>query len=380
MKFIVDGNAFLHVSTRQVLGILTDKYPAELTHTVDGAEVITDFAKQQFKQITLGYLNTFLIPFQYSLDSLFFTLDNISWRKEYVEKFFDRNPTHNRFAYKGNRKHDKDYTLLNEFFDYFSKEVSDILREIPGCYVISTIGAEGDDIIAYITERFPNEDIAIWTGDYDISQLATDKNRNVIILGPKHITTKKRRITTNANKTKFNLQTNPEISSIITRLLSSNFYEKVEANPGKDTLIKLVTKDQSDNIGSIYVRKTKTDKYLNITQKRGAKFLKPIFENYSDSEILNKIDTLDINLFNEVIATLETEFKLDFSGDAGEKLYEKIHKNYERNVKLIRLSKHQIPEILFQMIERVFNFYYKEGTTFDYAAFAANLKESRYVE
>lgn len=377
MEFTIDGNAFLHVATRQAIQKFRTSYKSELEAVNNENTPLTDFMKKEFTQSVLSYMNSFISQFYHNISHVHLVLDNISWRAEYVNKFFELNPDHNPFVYKGKRKQDKDYLLLNKFFKYFHEDVVPLLRTVPGFFVYSTIGAEGDDIIAYLVDKFPNEDMAIWTGDQDIGQTTIDTNRKVFLIGPRHISTKKRRISVNETTKSMNFNYNAQLQASIDNVLGSPFYEKINLLPGKDTITKIVTRDQSDNIGSIYVRYNKKSNPINITPKRGEKFLQPIFDKYADSIILQKIDSLDADFLNEIIEILIKEFKIPTEPEEQyQKTIDKIKKNYERNVKLVRLSKSHIPEILFIMIERVFDFYYKP-IQFDYAAFAANIEERR---
>lgn len=377
MEFIFDGNAMLHVATRQAIDIFKKSYSGELESVNNENTPLTDFLKKEYKQTILNYMNSFVSNFYQIVSHIHIVLDNISWRGEYVNKFFERNPDHIKFQYKGKRKADKEYILLNKFFQQFHDEIVPILKGLPGVYVYSTIGAEGDDIIAYLVDKFKEEDIVIFTGDTDIGQLTTDVNRKVILLGPKHITTKKRRISVNETTKAMNFKYNIQLNDVIDNLLRSTIYEKIKLNPGKNLLIKIVTQDTSDNTGSIYVRTNKKGEAVNITNTRGERFLTPIFEKYKDNEILNKLDTLDEEFFNDLVSTIVTEFKIPVEPKEDyDNIVSQIKKNYERNVKLIRLSKHHIPEMLFIMIERVFNFHYN-NVIFDYAAFAANIEERK---
>jgi len=379
MEFIFDGNALLHVITHQAISIFDKSYPEELSAVNDDNTPLSDFLKNEYKHTFFNYVNSSIRPFYSIITHLHFVLDDLSWRKEYVNKFFENNPDHNPFVYKGKRKPHKYVHVLNKFFKYFHEELIDVLKEIPGIFIYSTIGAEGDDIIAYLVDRFPNADIGIWTGDYDIGQLAIDSHRKVFILGPKHIGTKRRRVSVNEHSSGMSFNYNIQLHEAIDLLLRNQTYEKINLNPGKDILIKLVTRDTSDNIGSIYVRYNKNNSPINITPERGVKFLAPIFEKYNTNELLKMMDDLDDVLFDEVMECIRVEFKISTEPkEMYDSLVDKIKKNYERNIKLIRLSKHHIPEMLFVMIKRVVDFHYKE-IQFDYAAFAANINERKRI-
>jgi len=377
MEFIFDGNALLHVATRQAISIFRKSYNLELKSVNDDTTPLTDFLKKEYKQVILNYMNTSISPFYSIINHIHFVMDNISWRKEYLIKFFERNPTHNSFKYKGKRKPDKDVKLLNKFFENFHDEILPILKQIPGFYAYSTIGAEGDDIIAFLVDKFPNNDIAIWTGDQDIGQLAIDTSRMVFLLGPRHITSKKRRVSVIEDKKVMNFNYNAQLNESIANLLRNNYYEKIILHPGKVALSKVVARDVSDNIGSIYVRYNAKKEPINITEKRANRFLQPIFDKYDDATILKNLDNLNEDFYNEILEILIAEFKIKREPENEFKeLTDKIKKNYARNIKVIRLSKEQIPEILIAMINRVFEYHYN-GVDFDYAAFAANIEERR---
>lgn len=372
MELIFDGNALLHVITNQAISIFKQNYSDEMDSADTEGEELSFFLKKEYSRILFTFINSYIFPFKDQVSHVHIVLDNKSWRKEYVNKFFEKNPTHNSFVYKGTRKKDKNYILLNKFFKLFHDSISDKLKAIPGVFVYSTIGAEGDDIIAYLTEKFATQDIAIWTGDQDIGQLATNVNRKVIILGPRHIKTKMRRVSVNKHTPAMDFNFNVQLNESIDYLLRSRFYEKIELLPGKNLLTKIVTRDVSDNIGSIYVRFNKKGNAMNITPKRGEKFLQTLFDKYNDADILKRLDEEDNELFEDVLSCLSREFKFDLDDS---ELVEKIKKNYYRNIKLTRLNKSHIPEILYKMIERIFEHYYNLGTAFNYAEFAANFDE-----
>ena len=96
--------------------------------------------------------------------------DNSSWRKAYYEENKTQFKDLERESYKGNRTKSSDIPW-NKIFEVYEK-CSDILNSSTDFKVISTKGAEADDVIAVLAKKFKaQETIWIVSSDKDFVQL-----------------------------------------------------------------------------------------------------------------------------------------------------------------------------------------------------------------
>lgn len=366
MEYVIDGNSMIHIISNSVVSLIKDKFPIDYESSNSPNNELNEFVKKQVRNIFYKYLNSYIFPFKDLINGVHFTIDDTSWRKRYTYAYYEKYTDDvGKFIYKGNRVIDNNNFILNNIFTYIKNELVLELKNIPGFFIYSVIGAEGDDIIAFIVEKFKESDIVIFSGDSDIAQLVTNNGRDVIMLYPSRFKNKQRRIYVNA-KVNTSFKYNYQISSTIDTLLRSNFYKLVQYEPGKELLIKIVAGDKkSDNINSVYVRVNAKNKFINITSKRVTKFLAPIFDKYTDDDILKNIDSLNEDFIKDVIHSVMNEFKISLNDT---EKFEYIKRSLIRNIRLTRLNFNVILEGMYDLIEKVFDFYHN-NTPFNYNEF-----------
>jgi len=170
MDLLIDGNALLNVTTNVVIYSIRNNSNFDMSYITAGDRMILkDSSKQFFKNFILKYLTSIITPLRQVLDNVYFAFDSVSWRKFYVEKYFQRHEEVPGFKYKGHRKTDDHKRELFMFFAYFNDEILPELLAIDGIHSIKVKGAEGDDIIAVLNDLL-HYDKVIWTVDSDINQ------------------------------------------------------------------------------------------------------------------------------------------------------------------------------------------------------------------
>ena len=195
MNLIIDGNALLNVTANVAMYVIKKNNNFDDPYvTVDGKTFLKESSQLYFKKFTLNYILGLIIPLKVNLKGIYFVFDSVSWRKIYIEKYFKRKPEKESFGYKSHRIVDDHKKKMFLFINYFNEEVIPELTKLPGVHSIKVLGAEGDDIIAYLSDVIEGNKV-IWTVDRDINQLADYTNDSfTFILGPKHKTTKRKRI------------------------------------------------------------------------------------------------------------------------------------------------------------------------------------------
>lgn len=205
----------------------------------------------------------------------------LSWRKKLNKK------------YKANRKKDSDidWKFVYETYNNF-KQSRNYIK------VLESPRVEGDDWIALICEQTNKrgESNLIVTNDHDIKQLVridTDNewmnfmsnemynNKNVFM--PKNYKILISKIRQRPNDDIFNLNNDGEFLELIDTL--STKYKTKEIDWRESLVTKIISGDQSDNVKSIYVTRTKTGKLRGI----GGRGAEKIYENY-----VNEFGEVDI--------------------------------------------------------------------------------------
>ena len=368
MNIVIDGNAFLNVATSIVKNILlSDKrvgeryYVSDLTD--DDKFILKQASKDAFRSFSLNYLGSILAPFKDNISSVFFVFDSKSWRRQYIREHVESHGEGD-FAYKGNRKYDEKIYL---FFDFFQQEILTELSEEYGVISNRVLGAEGDDLIAYICENI-QEDICIWSVDKDLIQLLESGKRKIILITPKMMTKFKKIYTTeDFDKIEpkevdlFNLELsdldNSSVVNILNDLTKKDFIH-FPVDPTLEILIKFLGGDDSDNIPRVHPK---------MTAGKVTKAIDKIKESYDWSNIKPAIDSNDSGFTELLVNSICETLKIN---DPGERLT--IQNNLNRNRTIIRLHTAVFPErILTEIVSQV---KFDNRRRFDYSKFKKNYK------
>ena len=360
MNIVIDGNAFLNVSTSIVKNMIqNDKRIGEkyyVTDLLDDSKfTLKDQAAQTFKKFVLNYFSSIISPFKGGVGAVYFVFDSKSWRKQYIKDYFKKEETDPTFTYKGNRKYDDKIYL---FFELFQNEILLDLKEM-GAVSARVQGAEGDDLIAHIVDSLPG-DICIWSVDKDLIQLLENKNRSVILTTPKMMTKNKRLFVSTVKRLEekidiFNLDNssvnNSTINEVTKELINRDFV-KYEVDPTQELITKILGGDDSDSIPRVHPKMTKSKVEALIIKLKESGW----------EELLPKIRKTDSEIVDKIVKLASTELKLNT-----EETQDQFKKALLFNIKIICLSVNQVPEHISELIQEAFNF--NQSKKFDVSAF-----------
>lgn len=261
-----------------------------------------------------------------------------SWRKELI---------HDNYKSQRKKNVDIDWNFVYNTYDEFKKNVI-------GAKVLEGPRIEGDDWIYYVTKRSndDNKSVIIVSNDYDIKQLlkfstnngwlnimSNEMNGKEKIFVPKNYQMVMNKINSSVNNDDiFNLNDDNDFINLMNKFLSK--YEIVEVDSDESLFTKIVAGDDSDNIKSVYVGKTKTGKPRGL----GDKSAKEIYDMYLSE--FGEVDFDDPDI-HENIADLILEFRKLSSDNM-----DKIKTNIENNFKLINL--HMIPYEIKDEMRKVY--------------------------
>jgi 5'-3' exonuclease len=252
--------------------------------------------------------------------------------------------------YKANRKKDSDidwnfvYTAYGEF-----KE------SLTGVRVLEAPHIEGDDWISFLTTKanLEGRSTIIVSNDYDIKQIvkfnleplwinimSNEMYNKEKLFMPKNYQLFINKVSKLSNDDIFNLNDNSEFLKLMDRFLTK--YEIFEIDSTESLIIKLISGDKSDNIGSAWSQ-TKNGKKRGI----GEKGAKTIYDEYLKE--FGEVSLTDPDLY-ENIADLICERK-----KVSKTQIESIVENLIENVKLIDLRIENIPEEIVTKMEQKFN-------------------------
>ena len=262
-----------------------------------------------------------------------------SWRKEYVDN------------YKGTRKKDSDidWNFVYTAYDEFKQSIKSQMT------VLEAPKVEGDDWISYLVEKANNEErcVIIVSNDYDIKQLVNYRldpltinimtnemyNKEKLFL-PRNYQIFVNKVSKLPNDDIFNLNDNTEFLLLLNRFIDK--YEIHEINPTESLIVKIISGDQSDNIGSVW-SVTKNGKKRGI----GAAGAQTIYNEYLTE--FGEISLTDPDLYENIADLICEKKKLSKSQ------IEPIVGNIERNVKLIDLRMVNLPEEIIEKMDEVYN-------------------------
>jgi 5'-3' exonuclease len=259
-----------------------------------------------------------------------------SWRKKLVDD------------YKGTRKKDTDidWNFVYTAYGEFKEEVKSIMNVLEAPHI------EGDDWISFLTEKanLEGRSVVIVSNDYDIKQMVTYSlepltinlmtnemyNKEKLFI-PQNYQIFLNKLAKLPNDDIFNLNDNTEFMGLLDRFI--NKYEIHEIDPMESLIIKIISGDASDNIGSVW-SVTKNGKKRGI----GAKGAKGIYDDYIKE--FGEPSLVDPDL-HENIADLICEKK-----KLGKTQIQPIIGNIEQNVRLIDLRICNLPdEVVDRMTE-----------------------------
>jgi 5'-3' exonuclease len=210
---------------------------------------------------------------------------------------------------------------------------------------------EGDDWISFLTTKanLEGRSTIIVSNDYDIKQIV-NWNLNPLYINimtnemynkeklfmPKNYQIFISNVRNLPNNDIFNLNDNVEFLGLLDRFLTK--YEIVEIDPMESLVIKIISGDQSDNIGSVWSQ-IKNGKKRGI----GTKGAKTIYDNYLVE--FGEINLEDPDLFENIADLICEKKKLSKTQ------IESIVENINSNVKLIDLRLQNLPDEIIEKME-----------------------------
>jgi 5'-3' exonuclease len=367
MNLIVDGNSMMNVTANVVTYTMRSTKNMDTPYiTVGDRKILKDSSKRYFRSFILKYMMGVFAPIRSSVEKVYIVFDSVSWRKFFVDKYFERNPNDlNSFVYKGQRKDSEAKQEIFMFISYFMDEMMPEIAALPGIHSIRAKGAEGDDVIAVLTEDI-KDDVAIWSGDGDMSQLVHTGDRYVIVLGPKNKEKKRKMFLPvgyggAANLSDFSVDDRC-LKEIVKFLSSEKEYAPVEIEPNDYIMRKILMGDESDNIPSIYTKITKGLLHMRVTDLKASNILQILSKKRPQSAWQSLVDSKDDSFADDV-----TSATLD--GLALPSIYRaNVKEHYFLNSRIMRLSTVMIPPEMTKVIR------YKAGmadarSRFDYQKF-----------
>ena len=261
-----------------------------------------------------------------------------SWRKQLTT------------SYKATRKKDSDidWTFVYGAYGEFKKSMSGLVKVLEAPHV------EGDDWISFLVTKANKEgrSTIIVSNDYDIKQIVsygvdplfinimTNEmyNKEKLFL-PKNYQIFLNKVSHLPNDDIFNLNDNSDFLNLLDRFI--NKYELNEINPVESLVIKIISGDQSDNIGSVW-SVVKNGKKRGI----GAKGAQTIYNEYISE--FGEINLGDPDLYENIADLICEKKKLSKTQ------IESIVENIKGNMKLIDLRLHNLPD---EIIEKMNNGY-----------------------
>ena len=258
-----------------------------------------------------------------------------SWRKQLTT------------AYKATRKKDSDidwnfvYTAYGEFKDSMKGLVK----------VLEAPHVEGDDWISFLVTKANNEgrSAIIVSNDYDIKQIVnygldplfinimTNEmyNREKLFL-PKNYQIFLNKVSKLPSDDIFSLNDNTDFLLLLDRFI--NKYEINEINPVESLMVKIISGDTSDNIGSVW-SVVKNGKKRGI----GSKGAQSIYDEYILE--FGEVNLGDPDLYENIADLICEKKKLSKTQ------IESIVDNIKDNMKLIDLRMHNLPDEIVEKME-----------------------------
>ena len=258
-----------------------------------------------------------------------------SWRKQLTT------------TYKATRKKDSDidwnfvYTAYGEFKDSMKGLVK----------VLEAPHVEGDDWISFLVTKANNEgrSTIIVSNDYDIKQIVnygleplfinimTNEmyNKEKLFL-PKNYQIFLNKVSKLPSDDIFSLNDNTDFLLLLDKFI--NKYEINEINPIESLMVKIISGDTSDNIGSVWSI-VKNGKKRGI----GAKGAQSIYDEYITE--FGEVNLGDPDLYENIADLICEKKKLSKTQ------IESIVENIKGNMRLIDLRLHNLPDEIIDKME-----------------------------
>lgn len=322
VNILIDGNHF----TRSTFEAMPD------TERINQNNILDIWIKNLYHKLQ---------PFKGNLKRVIFAVDDRTWRSDCFDEI----------SYKGSRKEkndqktDEEKEIINNFFDKYN-QLKEILEKDYGFEIIQITGAEADDVIFYWSRKLnqAGENVIIVSGDSDLRQLLTFNEKAWTIIEESNINHRilcapgwRQNIVDNKGDI-FDLKNSQFDSSLETYL--KKFENIVDIDPMESVLIKIVSGDSSDDIPSIYYKKTKKG-----FQRLGEGRAKNIYNLYLQNH--GKINNNELP--TEKFKTNFTKIIINVA-KIEDKSFTEILSKFERNMTLIHLHSAHIPSGIIEAI------------------------------
>jgi 5'-3' exonuclease len=258
-----------------------------------------------------------------------------SWRKQLTTN------------YKATRKKDSDidWTFVYGAYGEFKDSMKGLVKVLEAPHV------EGDDWISFLVNKANNEgrSTIIVSNDYDIKQIVsygldplfinimTNEmyNKEKLFL-PRNYQIFLNKVSKLPSDDIFSLNDNTDFLLLLDRFI--NKYEINEINPVESLMVKIISGDTSDNIGSVW-SVVKNGKKRGI----GAKGAQSIYDEYILE--FGELNLSDPDLYENIADLICEKKKLSKTQ------IEPIVENIKDNMKLIDLRMHNLPEEIVEKME-----------------------------
>ena len=258
-----------------------------------------------------------------------------SWRKQLTT------------SYKATRKKDSDidWNFVYGAYGEFKESLKGFVKVLEAPHV------EGDDWISYLVTKANKEgrSTIIVSNDYDIKQIVsygidplfvnimTNEmyNKEKLFL-PKNYQIFLNKVSKLPSDDIFNLNDNSDFLGLMNKFMSK--YEIHEINPVESLMVKIISGDVSDNIGSVW-SVTKNGKKRGI----GGKGAQAIYNEYILE--FGEVNLSDPDLYENIADLICEKKKLSKTQ------IEPIVENIKGNMKLIDLRLHNLPIEILQKME-----------------------------
>ena len=258
-----------------------------------------------------------------------------SWRKQLTTN------------YKATRKKDSDidWTFVYGAYGEFKDSMKGLVKVLEAPHV------EGDDWISFLVNKANNEgrSTIIVSNDYDIKQIVsygldplyinimTNEmyNKEKLFL-PRNYQIFLNKVSKLPSDDIFSLNDNTDFLLLLDRFI--NKYEINEINPVESLMVKIISGDTSDNIGSVW-SVVKNGKKRGI----GAKGAQSIYDEYILE--FGELNLSDPDLYENIADLICEKKKLSKTQ------IETIVENIKGNMKLIDLRLHNLPQEIIDKME-----------------------------
>jgi len=258
-----------------------------------------------------------------------------SWRKQLTT------------TYKATRKKDSDidWTFVYGAYGEFKDSMKGLVKVLEAPHV------EGDDWISFLVNKANNEgrSTIIVSNDYDIKQIVsygldplfinimTNEmyNKEKLFL-PKNYQIFLNKVSKLPSDDIFSLNDNTDFLLLLDKFI--NKYEINEINPIESLMVKIISGDTSDNIGSVW-------SIIKNGKKRGigSKGAQSIYDEYILE--FGELNLSDPDLYENIADLICEKKKLSKTQ------IEPIVENIKDNMKLIDLRMHNLPEEIVEKME-----------------------------